>query len=108
MVLKGLFEESWQGDSAAIELSKSFGVETTFGAGGEMILKKLKNPISKTVEIDFTECPDIAQTFAVMCGAMNIKGTFTGLSTLKIKETDRVAALQNELGKVGVEFEGDW
>lgn len=116
LILNGLFENSWQGDSAAVELSKQFGIETTF-CKNSLVLKKTtsstnlsasKRPDSVSeqddLKIDFTECPDIAQTFAVMCGALGKKGIFSGLSTLKIKETDRVAALTNELAKVGVSF----
>ena len=51
-------------------------------------------------EYDFLECPDIAQTLAVTCAGLGIQGLFSGLETLRIKETDRIAALQNELAKV--------
>jgi len=105
LVINGLFPESWQGDSASNELSKAFGIETIFRENGEMILKKTENTQIDSINIDFTKCPDIAQTFAVMCGALGKKGVFSGLSTLKIKETDRIAALSNELEKVGVRFE---
>ena len=51
---------------------------------------------------DFTDCPDIAQTLAVTTGALNVPAFFTGLHTLKIKETDRIAALKTELEKFGI------
>jgi 3-phosphoshikimate 1-carboxyvinyltransferase len=53
---------------------------------------------------DFTDCPDLAQTVSVVCAAKNIKGYFTGLESLRIKETDRIKALQNELGKIGADL----
>ena len=55
-------------------------------------------------EYDFIDCPDIAQTLAVMCAGAGVQGMCTGLQTLQIKETDRIAALQRELAKVGVAF----
>jgi 3-phosphoshikimate 1-carboxyvinyltransferase len=60
-------------------------------------------------EIDFINCPDLAQTFAVLCAAMGHKCIFTGLQTLKIKETNRILAVKTELQKVGGDFieEGD-
>src|SRR5690606_33301552 len=61
-----------------------------------------------SIEWDFTHCPDLAQTVAVVCAAKNIRGRFTGLESLRIKETDRIAALQNELRKIGADLvEGD-
>ena len=51
-------------------------------------------------EWDFLPCPDLAQTLAVVCGGLGVQGLFTGLETLRIKETDRIAALQSELAKV--------
>jgi 3-phosphoshikimate 1-carboxyvinyltransferase len=53
---------------------------------------------------DLKECPDLAQTVIVVCAALGHEATFTGLETLKIKETDRVKALQNELAKMGVKL----
>ena len=53
-------------------------------------------------EWDFIKCPDLAQTIAVICGGLGVQGLFSGLETLRIKETDRIAALQNELSKVQV------
>ncbi|HEX6892438.1 MAG TPA: 3-phosphoshikimate 1-carboxyvinyltransferase, partial [Chryseolinea sp.] len=53
---------------------------------------------------DFTHCPDLAQTVAVICAAKGINAKFTGLESLRIKETDRIAALQNELRKIGADL----
>jgi 3-phosphoshikimate 1-carboxyvinyltransferase len=101
--LKGLFKNSLQGDAAAVEMGFHFGIDTEFTEGG-IRLRKSGHPQAELFEWDFIKCPDIAQTFAVMCAGTGITGLFTGLETLFIKETDRVAALKNELRKVGVSF----
>jgi 3-phosphoshikimate 1-carboxyvinyltransferase len=106
LTLRGLFKDSLQGDSVATELGFHFGIETVFDADTEGVLKlkKTNNPKAELFEWDFLKCPDIAQTFAVMCAGTGIQGLFTGLETLFIKETDRVAALKAELAKGGVAF----
>ncbi len=101
--LNGLYKDSLQGDSVAIEMGFHFGIDTTYTEGG-LHLKKSGEPATEMFEWDFIKCPDIAQTFAVMCAGTGIQGLFTGLETLFIKETDRVAALKKELAKVGVSF----
>ena len=101
--LNGLFKNSWQGDSVITEIGFHFGVDTTYTEGG-LLLKKTDNPRTEFFEWNFVKCPDIAQTLAVVCAGRNVQGLFTGLETLFIKETDRVAALKNELAKVGVSF----
>lgn len=101
--LNGLFEKSTQGDSAVVKRGEDFGITTTFNETGLHLKKSGKAP-TKVFEYDFLECPDIAQTLAVICGGLGTMGLFTGLDTLSIKETDRIAALQNELQKVQVFF----
>ncbi|MFK8008068.1 MAG: 3-phosphoshikimate 1-carboxyvinyltransferase [Saprospiraceae bacterium] len=101
--LNGLFEKSTQGDAAIVKIAKQFGIISTFNKNG-IHLKKSGNESTKMFEYDFLECPDIAQTLAVICGGLGTTGLFTGLDTLSIKETDRIAALQNELQKVQVFF----
>lgn len=96
--LLGLKENSLQGDSVIVNIMSELGVKSTFTADG-VLLQKIK--ASDTFEWDFTDCPDLAQTVAVVLVAKKIKGIFTGLESLKIKETDRVVALQNELAKIG-------
>lgn len=100
--LHGLFEESWQGDSALVEMMRDFGVETTFEGNTAHLVKKEGTTAKPFFEWDFLPCPDIAQTLAVVCGALGVQGLFTGLGTLRIKETDRIAALQTELNKIRV------
>lgn len=96
--LLGLKENSLQGDSVIVNIMSELGVKSTFTADGVLLQKTKANDI---FEWDFTDCPDLAQTVAVVLVAKKIKGIFTGLESLKIKETDRVLALQNELAKIG-------
>lgn len=101
--LDGLYAASTQGDSIIAKLSEHFGITTTFNENG-LRLQKSNQSESPMFEWDFILCPDIAQTLAVMCGGVEKLGLFSGLETLKVKETDRIAALQTELGKVQVWF----
>jgi 3-phosphoshikimate 1-carboxyvinyltransferase len=103
LTLNGLFKDSLQGDAVAVEMGFHFGIDTEFTKDG-LRLTKPNNPMPELFEWDFVKCPDIAQTFAVICGGVGVQGLFTGLETLFIKETDRVAALKAELAKVGVSF----
>ena len=107
--LEGLKRDSLQGDSAVADLYKSFGVETEFESSG-VFLRKVDIELPQYFEYDFTLCPDLVQTVAVTCTGLRIEAKLTGLKTLKIKETDRILALQNELEKLGVEIEcgNDW
>ncbi len=95
--LLGLKENSLQGDSSIAEIMSHLGVKSTFTSEG-VLLKKIQ--AKSSFEWDFTNCPDLAQTVAVVLGAKGIKGKFTGIESLKIKETDRVFALQEELAKI--------
>jgi 3-phosphoshikimate 1-carboxyvinyltransferase len=81
-------------------------VDTIFDADTEGVLKlkKTGNPMTELFEWDFLKCPDIAQTFAVICAGTGVQGLFTGLETLFIKETDRVEALKTELAKGNTYF----
>jgi 3-phosphoshikimate 1-carboxyvinyltransferase len=96
--LLGLKENSLQGDSVIVDIMAKLGVKSTFTKDG-VLLQKIE--AEESFEWDFTDCPDLAQTVAVVLVAKKIKGFFTGLESLKIKETDRVLALQNELAKIG-------
>jgi len=93
-------ENSFQGDRAIVEIMKPLGVKSTFTADG-LLLEKI--PAQDVFEYDFTDSPDLAQTIAVVCAAKGITATFSGLESLRIKETDRIAALQKELAKFGAE-----
>ncbi|GLR17014.1 3-phosphoshikimate 1-carboxyvinyltransferase [Portibacter lacus] len=102
LVLEGLNEESLQGDSSIAEIMEAFGISSEF-SGNQVHLKK-DGAEKQLVDHDFLLAPDIAQSVAVACAGTGKPGVFSGLKTLKIKETDRIAALQKELGKVGVYF----
>lgn len=93
-------KESLQGDSCLAEIYEHFGVSTTFNEN-TMTLKKEKESNKEILEIDLKNAPDIAQTIAVTCFAEQVECILTGLHTLKIKETDRLVALQDELSKLG-------
>lgn len=101
--LRGLHRESWQGDAVLPHMMERFGIETQFG-DHEIRLLKSGKPVRPMFEWDFLECPDIAQTLAVVCGGLGVSGLFSGLETLSIKETDRIGALKTELAKVEVSF----
>lgn len=103
ILLKGLHRDSWQGDAVLAEMMRAFDVETTFEEAGAR-LRRGGKPVKDHFEWDFTECPDLAQTLAVVCAALGVRGLFSGLETLSIKETDRVSAIKNELAKAGVQF----
>ena len=103
--LTGLMDGSKQGDSITRYIFSLLGVKTKLqskkaGIPQTITLKKNGHCVPK-LEYDFENCPDLAQTFVVACAAMNIPFHFTGLSTLKIKETDRIEALKTEMRKLG-------
>ncbi len=97
--LNGLFKDSAQGDAILATMMEKFGIHTIFNDQG-IRLTKSGSALPPVFEYDFIECPDLAQTLAVICAGLGVHGVFTGLQTLSIKETDRIAALRNELGKV--------
>ena len=106
ITLFGLKQESLQGDAVVQEIYKSLGVSTAFVKGGIRLTKNSEFRIQNSeLNIDFVNFPDIAQTVAVTCAALNVKARLTGLKTLRIKETDRIAALQTELTKLGFSVE---
>ena len=102
LFLPGLTQYSLQGDSVITEIMANFGITSQFKDGGVYLQKEVK-PIFRKI-FDLKECPDLAQTIIVVCAAVGHEATFTGLETLKIKETDRIKALQNELAKIGVKL----
>ncbi len=92
--------KSLQGDSILSEIYGHFGVETVFGQNTITVKKIAKHQMS-SFDYDLANAPDIAQTIAVTCFGLQIPCHLTGLHTLKIKETDRLVALQKELSKLG-------
>lgn len=97
--LHGLYKNSLQGDAAGAKLFKQLGVETEFTAQGVRLLPG--GARCQELIYDFVHEPDLAQTFAVACVLLNTPFRFTGLQSLKIKETDRIAALIAETRKLG-------
>ena len=103
LTLKGLQAHSWQGDGVLASMMQRFDIQTVFEENSVHLTKMGKAPRT-LFEKDFLECPDIAQTLAVVCAGLGTNGVFSGLETLSIKETDRIGALKTELSKVGVSF----
>ncbi|WP_299580814.1 3-phosphoshikimate 1-carboxyvinyltransferase [uncultured Sunxiuqinia sp.] len=101
--LKNLRLMSLQGDCQIAAWFKEFGVDSKATADG-IILTKSANIQPKHLQLNFIETPDVAQTMAMLCVLKKVPFHFTGLETLKIKETDRIAALQNELAKFGAQI----
>lgn len=97
--LMGLFRNSYQGDSRGAEVFSRLGITTEFTHEG--VLLKKSNRLVEQLNEDFVDIPDLAQTFAVTCCLLGIPFRFTGLQSLKIKETDRIFALKTELQKLG-------
>lgn len=93
-----------QGDAIIKEIFEPFGIITEHSDNGIFITKTQADLSGIPDYYDFTDYPDLAQTIIVLCAALGIKCGFTGLESLKIKETDRVQALQNELKKFNVQL----
>ena len=102
LTLQGLKKKSNQGDSVISELMKSFGVNTQYKEDG-IVLTKIKLD-TEEIELDFRDCPDLAQTILVVAAYHKIKLKISGVESLKIKETDRLLAMKNELKKIGCDF----
>ena len=92
---------SLQGDSCLVEIYKNFGVTTIFQNSSIILTKSVEILNENEVSLDLRNAPDLAQTIAVTCFGLGLACNLTGLHTLKIKETDRLMALKNELEKLG-------
>ncbi|MDR1122103.1 MAG: 3-phosphoshikimate 1-carboxyvinyltransferase [Dysgonamonadaceae bacterium] len=99
ITLKGLHKKSFQGDAKIAQLFEVLGVSTKFTEKGA-VLQKTERLVSPLM-YNFQHEPDLAQTFVVTCALKNVPFQFSGLQSLKIKETDRMIALQNEMKKLG-------
>lgn len=100
--LKFFNKKNIQGDSIISNIYKHFFNVKTLFKNNEIHLKKLIDIDLNSIDIDLNSTPDIAQTIVVTCTGLKIKCVLRGLETLKIKETDRLNALKNELSKLGV------
>lgn len=101
--LVGLHRDSIQGDSKVWRLFSELGVETQYYVepdGTEITKLRKRGDITSYFSYDFTHQPDLAQTFAVTCSMLGVPFRLYGLQSLRIKETDRIAALMKELGKM--------
>ena len=104
VTLSNFKKNSLQGDSVLVEIYKNFGVQTVFN-DKEITLCKVETLITETLNLNLNNCPDLAQTIAVTCFGLGISCQLAGLHTLKIKETDRLEALQTELTKLGADIQ---
>ena len=102
ITLPGFRKQSLQGDKKLADYYVNFGVSTEFTPTGIRI-KSQRKSLPKHIAFDLQDTPDLAQTLAVTCLGLQINVSLTGLHTLKIKETDRLQALKNELEKWGAE-----
>lgn len=102
VLLCGLQQESLQGDSICATYFRQLGVATTFCPEGALISKMPVADAERVLTLDFADCPDLAQTFVVTAAMMGRAFRYTGLQSLRIKETDRIAALITEMAKLGV------
>lgn len=100
ITLSSYKKKSLQGDSVLANIYKDFGVETVF-KNNSIIISKKANCKLETVNCQLIKAPDIAQTIAVTCLGLGVNCHLEGLHTLKIKETDRLVALKNEIEKFG-------
>lgn len=112
IVLPHLDRESLQGDSAVARFFEPLGVATEFAPDGSVVLTKSADkalPEGVPYVLDLVDQPDLAQTLVVTCALLRRPFRFTGLQSLRIKETDRMAALQNELAHLSIQLgiEGD-
>ncbi len=96
-------KNSLQGDSALATIYRDFGVETTFKEDS-IVLIKINEPNDQIVKYNLVDTPDLAQTIAVSCLGLGMGCELTGLHTLKIKETDRLEALEREISKFGADI----
>jgi len=109
LTLPHVSKQSLQGDRVIVEAMERLGVRAAFQNDTAVLSKQASEAY---IEWDFRDCPDLAQTVLPVCAAKGIPGSFTGLESLRIKETDRIAALQTELRKAGAALEeekkGHW
>ena len=108
ITLKNFNKNSLQGDSKITEIySQFFGIDTIFNENQQEItlIPKKNFSLPQSIQLNMNDCPDIAQTVCITASALKIPFEIGGLATLKIKETDRLSALQNELKKIGCETE---
>ncbi len=102
ITIVGLKQKSLQGDSEIVDLFNKLGVKTVFSEGSLRITREKDAELPTELKFDFSDCPDVAQTLASTVAGLGVKGHFLGLESLRIKETDRIQAIKNELKKFNV------
>ncbi|WP_299702771.1 3-phosphoshikimate 1-carboxyvinyltransferase [uncultured Pontibacter sp.] len=102
ITLLGLREVSHQGDKAIVDIMRRLGVHTEFKPEGVRLTKKHSE---KRLSYDFSNCPDLAQTIVALCAAIGVTLEMNGIESLRIKETDRIQALQIEVLGMGASLE---
>jgi 3-phosphoshikimate 1-carboxyvinyltransferase len=105
ITLSAYKKSSLQGDAVLAEIYEHLGVKTVFKENTILLTNESKSSTPKLQPLNLKNAPDIAQTIAVTCFGLGIECYLTGLHTLKIKETDRLVALKNEIEKLGGEVE---
>ena len=99
LLLENLSFDSLQGDAAIAEIMRFLGVEAIQEKSGIRLKKKLleaENPV-----FDFSETPDLFPAVVATCAGLKLKAGFKGIKNLALKESDRVAAMAEELRKIG-------
>lgn len=103
LFLKGLAHKSRQGDSVLVDIFAKLGIVSNFERNGLRITKG--DQIADTLDLDFSNCPDLLPAVAATCCVMGVHARFTGIANLKHKESDRTSAIVKELAKIGCRFE---
>ncbi|TNF70754.1 MAG: 3-phosphoshikimate 1-carboxyvinyltransferase [Bacteroidetes bacterium] len=102
IVIQSYWQDSLQGDSVLQEIYRELGVRSDFEDDKLVLTREEIRPVSH-LTLDLMGAPDLAQTLAACCYGLGISCELTGLHTLRIKETDRLGALESELTKLGAE-----
>ncbi len=104
LTLNGLNKESIQGDSVVSNLFEQFGVKVSYLKKGIKLRKEIPDNPYQQFDYNFFDCPDLAQTFVPIVAYEGLPAIFSGIKSLKIKETDRVEALKTEIAKFGIDL----
>jgi len=103
VLLPGLQDKSSQGDRFLVDVFEKLGVTTIFSESG--VLLSHSGKVASEINFDFSDAPDIVPSVMTTCAVLSVKGFFTGIEHLRIKESDRIESMQNELGKVGAQIQ---
>ncbi len=95
------FEKSYQPDSRIVDIAKDFGISTIYDDNRLIISKKDNHIMPLGVKYDFRDTPDLVPVMVALCCMVNVPFTFSGVANLRIKESNRIEAMVNELAKCG-------